>query len=190
MSEINSPVPSIKRLAWPRRLAFFGGGFVASLVVVYFVATSSAFFKSFILPRVSKALNADVTVADASISPFSQVVLRQLSVKTTGTEALLEADEIRLRYSLWSILGGTLKVDEATVNSPTIQIVQNADGTSNLDLLLKKQPTSEKPSTKPSKPPQLDARNVSLKNVTVRAVRNLKDGGRQTLELSDVNLGL
>ena len=64
-------------------------GLIVLVVVAYFVATSSAFFKGVILPRVGKAMGGEVTVADASISPFSQVVLRQLKVKTTGTEPLL-----------------------------------------------------------------------------------------------------
>ena len=63
------------------------------VVIGYFVATSSAFFKGVILPQVGKAMNADLTVADASISPFSQVVLTKLEVKPHGKETLLKADE-------------------------------------------------------------------------------------------------
>src|SRR6266536_6321637 len=136
------------------------GGLAVLLVVLYFVATSAAFLKSVVLPRVSKSLNAEITVGDASLSPFSQVVLRQLIVKTTGAEPLLQANEVRLRYSLWSIIRGNIKVDEVTLDSPAIQIVQNADGTSNLDPLLKKgaQPAAQPPA-KPSQPLQLDVKN-------------------------------
>ena len=108
------------------------------LVAAYFVVTSSAFFKGVVLPRLGKAVGGEVTVADAAISPFSRVQLSRLTVKTTGTEALLQAEEVRLRYSLLSILGGTLKVDEVTLASPVVQIIENADGSSNLDPLLKK----------------------------------------------------
>jgi hypothetical protein len=164
---------------------------LALIVVLYFVATSSAFFRGFILPRVARALNAEITVGDASISPFSQVVLRQLKVKTTGPEPLLVTDEVRARYSLWSILGGNLRVDEVTIASPVVHIVQNADGTSNLDPLLKKE---EKPAAKPAAkstgPLRLEVRNVALKNATVRSERHSKDGSRQVIELSDVNIGL
>src|SRR5438105_3809888 len=175
-----SPQP-LKRRRWVRGLALVGAGLLVLLVVVYFVATSAAFLKGVILPRVSKALKAEVTVGDASISPFSQVVLRQLKVRTTGAEPLLQANEIRLRYSLWSIIGGKIKVDEVTLDSPAIQIVQTADGKSNLDPLLKKEakPAAQPPAG-PSKPLQLDVRNVALKNVKLRAVQNFKDGARQT----------
>src|SRR5439155_297656 len=181
----------VTRRAWRRRLAQFSAGLLLLLVVAYFVATSAPFFKGVVLPRVGKALNAEFTVGNASISPFSRVVLRQLKVKTAGAEPLLQADEVRLRYSLWSIVGGNIKVDEVTLDSPTIQIVQNADGTSNLDPLLgKEEKPAAKPPTKPSKPPQLDVKNVTLKNVSLRAVQIFKDGGRQTVELSDINIGL
>src|SRR5438105_10099943 len=181
----------VKRRSWKRRVAQFSAGLLLLLVVAYFVATSAPFFKGVILPRVGKALNADVTVGDASLSPFSRIVLRQLKVKTTGAEPLLQADEVRLRYSLWSIIRGNIKVDEVTLDSPTIQIVQNADGSSNLDPLLgKEEKPAAKPTAKPSKPPQLDVKNLTLKNLSLRAVQNFKDGGRQTIELSDVNIGL
>src|SRR5947207_1336489 len=181
----------IKRRGWRRKLLTIFGGLVVLTIILYFVATSAPFFKGVILPRVGKALNAEVTVGDASLSPFSRIVLRQLKVKTTGAEPLLQADEARLRYSLWSIVGGNIKVDEVTLDSPTIQIVQNADGTSNLDPLLgQEEKPAAKPPTKPSKPPQLDVKNVTLKNVSLRAVQNFKDGGRQTVELSEINIGL
>src|SRR5437867_6722353 len=163
----------VKRRSWRRKLLTIAGALLVLLVISYFVATSAAFLKGVILPRVGKALNAKITVGDASISPFSQVVLRQLKVQTTGTEPLLQANEIRLRYSLWGIIGGKIKVDEVTLESPTIRIVQNADGSSNLDPFLKKEAKpAEKPSAQPSKPLQLDVKNVALKNVSVRAVQN------------------
>jgi len=94
MAEANvSPAAPRKRRSWLRTISLILGVMVVLMIVVYFVATSSAFFKGVILPRVSKSLNAQVTVADASISPFKQVVLKDLKVETTGTEPLLVAPE-------------------------------------------------------------------------------------------------
>ena len=81
-----TPAPK-KRRGWLRAIAWVFGILIVLLVVVYFVATSGAFFKGVILPRVGKAMNAQVTVSDASISPFSQVVLRNLKVQPTGVGA-------------------------------------------------------------------------------------------------------
>ncbi len=188
-----SASPTVRRPTWRRKLLFISGLLLVLLVAAYFVVTSSAFFKGVILPRAGKALGGKVTVSEASISPFSQVKLRRLTVKTTGTELLLSAEVVVLRYSLFAILRGTLKVDEVTIDSPVVQIIENADGSSNLDPLLKKEARpAAKPAAGPasSKPPQIDLKNFALKNATVRRIKNLKDGGREVIELTGVNITL
>ncbi len=187
----SSSSSSSKKSSLLRKLLFVSGGLIFLLIIAYFVLTSSAFFKGFILPRASKAVGGEITVAEASISPFSQVTLRQLTVKTTGAEPLLQAEEVRLRYSLFAILGGTLKVDEITIASPVVNIVENADGSSNLDPLMKSESKPESaPAPESSEPPQIDLKNFELKNASVRYVKNLKDGGREVVELTGVNITL
>jgi len=186
-----TPVPK-KRRGWLRAIAWVLGILVVLLVVVYFVATSSAFFTGVLLPRVSKAMNAQVTVSDASISPFSQVVLRGLNVQTTGTEPLVTATEVRLRYNLVDIIRGNIHVDEVTLASPTVALIENPDGSSNLDPLLKAQPQKapEKPPTAPAKPLQLDLKKFALTDATIRRVKNYANGKRDVTELSHVNITL
>lgn len=186
----SSPTPP-RRSSWLRKILLLAGVLLVLLIVAFFVVSSSGFFKSVILPRAGKAVGGEITVTDASISPFSQVTLTGLSIKTTGTEPLLKAEQVKLRYRLFSILGGTLKVGEATIVAPVVQIVENADGTSNLDPLLKKESgTAARPAPASSKPPQVDLKNVSLQNATIRRVKKLKDGGQEAAELSAVNITL
>src|ERR1035437_10122959 len=151
---VDTPAPK-KRHGWLRAIAWLLGIVIVLLVVTYFVATSGAFFKGVILPRVGKAINAEVTVSDASISPFSQVVLHNLKVQTTGAEPLVTAAEVRLRYSLMDIIGGNIHVDEVGLSSATVTLVENADGSSNLDPILKsqKEKAGEKKPEQPAKPP-------------------------------------
>jgi len=146
-TNVSSPAPR-KRHGFLRAIGFIFLILIVLLVVAYFVGTSSAFFRGMILPKVSKAMNAQVTVSDASISPFSHVVLHDLKVQTTGSEPLVTAPEVRLRYSLFDIIGGHINVEEVTLSSPTLTLVQNPDGTSNLDPILQ----SQKAESKPSKP--------------------------------------
>ena len=189
MPNPTSPQPA-KRSTWRRKLLVILGSLLVLLVVAYFVVTSSDFFKGLILPRASKAIGGQITVADASISPFSSVHLHQLKVQTTGTgTALASRGRARLRYSLFSILSGTIKVSEVTIESPVVQIIQNADGTSNLDPLSKKetQPSASKVSTAPGKPPQVDLEklcpqerhNPQRKNSQGRRTRNHRTKRRQ-----------
>jgi uncharacterized protein involved in outer membrane biogenesis len=173
------------------------GILIVLLVVVYFVATSGAFFKGVILPRVGKAMNAQVTVSDASISPFSQVVLRNLKVQTTGSEPLVTATEVRLRYSLMNIIRGNIHVDEVALVSPTVVLVENPDGSSNLDPILKSQQAKpgekkpEQPAKAPgAKPLQIDLKKFALTDATIRRVKNYKNGTRDVAELSHVNVTL
>src|SRR5262249_1313831 len=127
MAEANVSPPAPRRRTWPRKLALVFGVLVVLLVVLYFVATSGASFKGVFLPKVSKALNAEVTVSDASISPFSQVVLRNLKVQTAGANPVVTAQEVRARYSLVDIIGGKMNVKEVALISPTVEIVTQPD---------------------------------------------------------------
>jgi hypothetical protein len=192
-----TPQPPKKRRRLLKALVWIFGIFIVLLVAVYFVGTSSAFLKSVILPRVSKSMNADITVADASIHPFKEVVLHNLVVKTTGTEPLVTAPEVHAKYNMFDIIGGKIHVELAELNSPKIVLIQNADGTSNLDPLTKGQ--KEKPKVagekkteqpgKPSKPPEVNIKKVALNDATIRQI-NYKNGHKDVTELSHVNVAI
>ncbi len=79
--------PQKQQRRWLRWVIWLGAGFVALVVVAYFIITSSAFIKGVILPRAGKALNASVTVSDAELQPFHQLVLHDLKVQTAGAGA-------------------------------------------------------------------------------------------------------
>lgn len=190
MNDIKDKSSQPRRRSVGRTLIIIAGVLLVLVVALYFVGTSGAFFKGVILPRVGAALNADVTVADAAISPFSTVSLRDLKVQPKGGEPVFTAREIRARYSLMSILGGKIVVTEAVVESPVISVIQNADGTSNLDALLKTPAKAEKPAAPAaakSSPPQVDVKLVALNNATVRLVKNHKSGGRDLTEITGLN---
>ena len=186
----SSPTVPGKSRRWLKILGGLFALLVLLLVVAYFVGTSSGFLKGFILPRVSSVANATITVEDASISPFSQVILHNLKVQTTGTVPLVTATEVRLRYSLLDILGGKINVEEATLVSPVINLIVNADGTSNLDPLLKSFREKKPEPAKASSPPQISLKKLALSNATVRQTKNHKDGQRDVLELANVNVTL
>jgi uncharacterized protein involved in outer membrane biogenesis len=176
-----------------RKLGILFGVLLALLVIGYFVLTSGAFFKGVILPKVGAAMNSEVTAGDASISPFSQVTLTDFKVQPKGVEPLFTAKEIRLRYSLMSILGGTIAVQEIFVDSPAVTLVQNADGTSNLDPILKASTSSSSaPTTAPSSPLKLvlDIQNVTVKNASLKQTTKFKEGGEQVVDVGGGSFNL
>src|ERR1043166_9689643 len=196
MAETTSPAPAPKRRRlWLRILLSVIGVLLLLIIVGFFVATSSGFFKSFILPRAGKSMNATITVSDASIHPFSEVLLKDFKVQTTGTEPLVVASEVRARYTLMDIIRGNINVAEITLASPTVTLVENPDGSSNLDPITKGQkskPAEAKPTapSKPSKPPQVDVKKIALTGATIRKVKIYAGGTRDLMELSDVNVTL
>ncbi len=189
----SSSVPTRRRRRWLRIVVWICGSLIVLVAVLYFVATSSAFFKGVILPQVSKALGAKVTVQDASISPFSHVILHNLKVQADGTEPVLTVAEIRARYSLKAILGGNIKVDEVAIVSPTISLVEQPDGSKNIDAILKAlNKGSEKKSApvkekKPSKPMQVDVSKILISNATLRSIKNYNGNLRDVAEVTNFN---
>ena len=179
-----------KRGGWAKKLLLLFGGLLLLLGLVYVVATSSAFLKAVILPRVGAALNAEITVESASISPFSQVTLQGLRVQTTGTEPLLTAELVRARYSLMDIIGGNINVSEVTLERPVVQVIVEPDGSSNLDPLLKEDDKPEKEQPSSDEPTQLNLRNFEVKNGMVRQLQKYAGGGSNLMELRDLNVTL
>jgi hypothetical protein len=187
-----TPSPAPARRGWLRKLIWLAAILIVLLVAAFFVISSGAFVKGVVLPRVGSAMNADLTASDVAFSPFSRLELRDVKLASKGGEPIFTASLIRARYGLLSILGGKIAVDEITLESPIITIVENADGTSNLDPLLKaakaKPDEKKAPSAKPGEPAVVDVKTVSLNNATIRRIKNLKDGGRESLELANVTV--
>lgn len=190
--EWGAPAAPRKLRRWPRWLAWTGVGLLLFILLAYFVGTSSMFIKSFVLPRVSEAVHATITVSDTSVSPFFKVILRDLKVQTgPAEEPLLIAREVRARYSLIDILRGHINVEEVILDSPVLQVVQYANGSTSLDALLKRPQEEKKSESAPgtSPPPQLNIKAVTLTNGTVRLVKFHAEGS-DTLELSALNITL
>lgn len=184
-----------------RRLVRLIGGGIAVLILLivvgYFVATSSAFLKSVILPKVSQRLGAQITVADASVSPFSQVRLTGLNVQTAGEEPLLTAQEVDVKYSLWEILRGNYRLESITLLQPAMQWVQHADGTSNLDPILKalaamEAGTAAQPEStvEPSEPLSVELVSLNLEGGTIRMIRQYEGAQQDLLEIHGAELTL
>jgi len=161
------------------------------LLFSYFFLTSAYFIKSFVLPKASKTINAQITVEDISVSPFSSASLRGLKITTTG-EPLITAEAASVRYSLMDILRGTMSVSELKVQSPKVVFVQNADRTTNFDPIMKALAEKADPKaadeSKDAEKPKLNLKNISLENAHISVKQTSDTGDQQTIELSNVNV--
>jgi hypothetical protein len=190
MNDDNTSAPAVKKSSRWRKLGWLAAVLLVFLVIAYFVVTSSGFLKSVVLPRVSKALNAQVTVDQISLHPFSGVDLRQLKVQAPGYEPLLQADEVGVRYSLWDIIRGNIYVKDIKLVRPVVQVVEDATGKNNLAPLLA---TEKKPG--PSAPPkpsltQLRLDKLELSQGSLRWIQNGSNGQQLSAEISGLNLTL
>src|SRR5260370_26940878 len=182
---------------WLRLFLWLAVLLVLLVVGGYSLATSSAFLKNVVLPRVSSAIGAEVTVGDIAVHPFKEVSLSDLKVQTKGQEPLLKAGEVRARYDLMEILRGNIHVGEITISSPAITLVENPDGTSNLDPILKA--LAAKPreaeaaahkAAKPPKPPQVDLAKLNLSDATIQRTKPYSRGSLDVPNLSPLNISL
>lgn len=182
----------VKERRWGRRVAFILAVIFIPLIVGYFVATSEPFLKNVILPRAGKALNAKITVADASIKPFSQIVLRGVRVQTTGSEPLATVQEARVRHSLVDILRQNIKVHEVVAVAPVIHVITNPDGSSNLDPLFRPDKPSKESDRdkKPGKPMRLDIGQIRIEKGAFRKTQLVQNDPSQVTEVADFNLTL
>ena len=173
-----------------RRWPLIAGGAAASLVVLYFFLTSSMFLKSFVLPKVSDAIGATIAVDELSLQPFSGLELTKLRVTPNGATSLATIDRVRVHYSLTAILGGTIDVSEVLLENPVITLEQGADGSMNLPKPSGQPTPAQAPSTTPSKPILLKVRNVAIKDGSFRMTTIVPQGGKQTIEVSGINVSL
>lgn len=181
------PPPAVihRKRRWPIVL----GVVVGSVVVLYFVATSGAFIKGVVLPRVADALKSDLTVGDVSVSPLSSITLTDVKLTPKGAETLATIRRVEAHYSLWSIIRGTIKVDDATVDGAEINLVEAKDGTSNLSKLIDSLGDDKKPKDKTA-PPVLDVHNVAVKNGTLHYRKTDTNGATMSADVSNLNVGL
>lgn len=181
-AEISSPAPARRsRLKW---IGIILGGILVLLIAAYFLVTSSGFVKAFILPRVGAALNATITADEVSLSPFSRLDVKGLRVRTIGTEALLTAPEAHLRYSLMPNLKGIYTVHQLRMNSPVLHVFEGADGTSNLDPVMKALETDS------TEPLQLAVRNVVIQDGRIYYSSQNAEGVQKVMEMENLDLTL
>lgn len=164
---------------WPKRLKVSIGVIFTLLIVGYLLIGSSFFIKSFVLPAIEKSMMAKIQVEDVSLSPFSQIELKDLAFTPNDGETLVSAEGALVKYSLFTILGGTIKLDQLRLINPQVTIIESEDGTSNLSSWLESLPPS------PDSPlPILDLNDLSVENGKVVLRKQMADGSRNQVELA------
>ncbi|MCX8091707.1 MAG: hypothetical protein N3I86_12385, partial [Verrucomicrobiae bacterium] len=170
------------------------------LLVTYFIVASGFFVRTFVLPRVGHQLGATLTARDAAFSPFSRLELWEVKLAPpaaapgAAAEPLFTAAHLRARYRLGDLLAGKIALEELALDSPTLNVIENADGSSNLDPISKA--TTAREQRAPAQPPSpaptpaLDLKRITITNATLRHVVTARDGSREVIEVKDFALAL
>lgn len=185
------PVPRRSRAS--RRLRWVGfalTGLVALLVVLYLALTSSAVLKAVVLPRVSAALNAQVTVEDIRLRPLSELRLKQLAITPTNGPTLLQAAELTVRYHLLSLIRGRFILPEITLDRPAVNVQVAADGRSNLDPLLGQPSVPSKSRRRSTEPWEVDIGQVNIRGGSAVYCQRDAAGGSHCSTLTNLDLSL
>ena len=130
----HSSKPRLGKLS--RRLLAIAIGGLSLLVVLYFVLTSSAFLKGFVVPRIGSALNGQLTVADVRLSRLSSLDIEKFVLRTTGEQPLAAIESVRVQFSPLDLVRGRIRFSEITLDSPSLFVEFKADRSSNLDPIL------------------------------------------------------
>jgi len=160
------------------------------LLIAYFVVSSGWFLERVVVPRVGKALHSTLTVGKAEFSPFTQLTLNQVKLTPDGADTLFEAKQVHVRYNLLSIVRGNILVEDVLLDSPIINIVENAQGGRNTDVLTPKSTQPRQPTKPGGKPPHVTLRSLTLRNATLRHTRTSKAGEKLVTELASANLSI
>jgi hypothetical protein len=145
------------------------------LVFIPIIVTRSFFIKAFILPGVSESVGIPIECESISLNPFSSAEIKDLSLGETE-DPFLTSKIIKCRFSLFSIIGGNIKVDEISADDVKVRLVQNTEGEWSLPLLNKKKRKSSSkapPGTKKEnkEPFNLELTNISFTNFNAHLIQ-------------------
>lgn len=150
------------------KIAGVSAGIVVALLVgltiLVKVIISPELVKKTVLPKISAAINRQVSLGDVSVSIFSGIRLHDLVVlDREGSEPFVRAGAIRLDYRFWPLLRKRVEIEQIRLESPLVRVVRNADGSFNFsDLLVKKQQPAAPAEPKAKSPIDLSVSEVVI----------------------------
>ncbi len=127
-----------------RKLLLAAGGLVVVFVLLGLAygawllhSLGTPAFRDAMLQRLKAATGSDVRVQRLEVSLLSGVTLQGITIANPPPFRgdLLAADELALRYRLWSLLGGDLELTRLSLERPRIALVMDARGVFNYERL-------------------------------------------------------
>ena len=165
-----------------------GLGAIVILLVVALLALHSGPGKRFVRHKVESALgervNGSVKLGRLDYALFGSITLGDLEIDDASGKRVVRLSELTVVPSWGSLLRGELVLDRVTLHGLGLEIEKYADGTSNLQKLIKPKP--KKPSTSSGKKA---ARAVAVRAIEVDGVSvGLTQPNNEKLRVLDLAL--
>ncbi|MGM0415893.1 MAG: AsmA family protein [Thermodesulfobacteriota bacterium] len=167
----------------------------SAVIGIYYFATPDK-IRTALIPVIEEQLKCDVEFDGIDVNLFSGVRITGLELATDdGEQPWLQVDEAVLRYRFLPLLKGRLVVDELRLNTPTVLVRRNADGTLAMgDMLRKTQNTSDPTfpfdSTQEHKQVDLHVSTITITNAEVLVSDFVFGSIPRLTRLQDVGLQL
>jgi hypothetical protein len=160
-------------------------GFLALLVLGvggYSYVCSRAFLRQWVLPQVEKSLGRKVEVEGYRFSPRGIVELTGVTIGAIGdeTDPSLELNSLTCRFSPLGLMRQQIDVSEFALDTATVRVTQNADGSLSGPFPVSKEKNKKKdPANKDGQLPfTVDIRNAKVDNLNL-VLTQLKEGQKE-----------
>lgn len=168
-------------------------GIIAAVIVLILSGLSVAVksylksdkLKALIIPKIEEATGRKVNIGEINVSLFKGIVIKDMNLKEQdGKTDFVAAKGFVLDYSLAALLKKQIMINKIELDSPSIKVVKNIDGTYNFSDIIEKtkaakkeeKPAKEKKEEKKSEamPLSIIADTVSIKNAVAEFVDRTK----------------
>ena len=122
-----------------KRLILWTPAIIFMLIAILLLSTQTRpfknWFRDYAVAQANETINGELTIGRLDGNLYKTVTLEDVTVRT-GTDTLVAASSVYVRYDLFAMLGGVIQFDSIVIDSLHINLEQTADSTWNLARLI------------------------------------------------------
>lgn len=154
-----------------RRIAIAVGA-VLLLLVAIVLFLESAWFRGWLEDQAGEQLGREVTIGDHGIDWGAPVTLQLSEVAIANAQwaddPMVHLDELTVRLGARALVRGRIEVERVDVVRPELYLLRRADGSTNIDELLQREPAGAEPTDEQREPLWPEAFNVDQGRLVYR----------------------
>ncbi|MDG1892274.1 MAG: hypothetical protein P8L18_13265 [Verrucomicrobiota bacterium] len=167
-----------KNTFWKRRWVYASCFVSLILLTGYGYLASASFVRTFLIPMAEESMAADMEVEEIAFSPFKGISMKGLNLSSRDGDPLISLESVTIRYSLPSLLGGTIRMEELQVVGTSFTVVEKPDGSSQISQWLETIPSGSD-----SPLPILELKKISIEEAHLAYRQEQVDGTQKEFEM-------